>query len=137
MQGTREILPFDEPFTVRQDTDTATPRGQIPIYLMHGGSQPFCDNRTCFCQRGKQAGALLFSDIAAGKLQVVQLIAGVPKDCYYYGHSWEITEHPDIKECSVCSVHGYCPLCTPVPPAGALPFPCTAHSAWNGERKEL
>src|SRR5260370_36875044 len=111
MQGLSRL---DEPFTVRQDTDTASPRGQIPIYLMHGGSRPFCDNRACFCQRAKRAGALLFPDIAAGRLQVIQLIAGIPADCYTYGHSWEITEHPEIKECSVCLDRGNCNGCTPL-----------------------
>ena len=125
MQGLSRL---DEPFAVRQDTDTASPRGQIPIYLMHSGPQPFCNNRHCFCQRGKRAGALLFPDIAAGKLQVVQFITGTPEDCYTYGHSWELTEHPDIKECSVCSVRGYCPGCTPIAPAGAQPFACTTHA---------
>ena len=53
------------------------------------------------------------------------LAAGI---CQFYGHSWEITEHPDVKECSLCHIRGYCPGCTPVAPQNAQPFFCTAHT---------
>jgi len=119
---------YNEPFTIQQETDTATPRTAIPIYLMHGGRTPFCQNRACFCQRGKRAGARLYQEIATGKLQVAQFIAGIPEDCFLYGHDWHVTEHPDVKECSACGVRGYCPGCTPTQPAGAKPFYCTYHA---------
>lgn len=131
-QGTFRNLPFDEPFAIQQDTDTATPRQQIPIYLIHGGGIPFCQNRSCFCQRSKRAGALLYQDIAAGKLQLVHYSTGVPEDCSVFGHDWQLTEHPDVKECSLCHVRGYCPGCTPVPPPNAQPFTCTYHAERQG-----
>ena len=121
-------LPYDEPFTIRQETDTAPPRTQIPIYLIHPGKTPFCSNPHCFCQRGKRAGALLYQDIEAGKLQVAQLIQGIPEECYSYGHSWQETENPDVKECQLCGMRGYCPGCTPQAPAGATAFYCTSHT---------
>jgi len=48
--------------------------------------------------------------------------------CQWYGHCWHSTHHPDVKHCSLCGVRGYCPGCTPIPPAGAKPFDCTAHA---------
>lgn len=121
-------LPYDEPFTIQQETDTAIPRQPIPIYLMHSGGVAFCANTSCFCQRGKRAGALLYQDIAAGQLHVAQFISGIPEDCSLYGHSWQETEHLEVKECSLCHMRGYCPGCSPVAPAEAQPFSCTFHT---------
>jgi hypothetical protein len=70
----------------------------------------------------------MFQNIVAGKLQVIEVIHGIPQECYYYGHSWETTENPDVKECQLCGLRGYCPTCTPVPPTGAEPFSCTNHT---------
>ncbi len=56
------------------------------------------------------------------------LVEGVHSLCQFYGHSWEITEHPEVNECSLCHIRGYCPGCTPIPPQNAQPFFCTAHS---------
>ena len=127
-QGILGTPPFDELFTVQQDTDTATPRQQVPIYLIHGGSKPFCSTPSCFCQRGKRAGAVLYQDIAAGTLRLAQYQTGTPQDCAVYGHDWQVTEHPDVKECLLCHVRGYCLRCTPVAPTGAQPFACTFHA---------
>ncbi len=127
-QGTLGNPPFDDPFTIQQDTDTAIPRQPIPIYLMHAGRVLFCANPSCFCQRGKRAGARVYQAIAAGQLQVAQYISSIPEDCAVYGHDWQVTEHPDVKECRLCHVRGYCPECTPVVPAGAQPFTCTYHA---------
>ena len=121
-------IPYDEPFTIKQETDTAIPCQPIPIYLMHSGQVPFCANPSCFCQRGKRAGARLYQDIAAGQLHVAQYIGGIPADCSLYGHDWQQTERPDVKECGLCHVRGYCPHCSPVAPAGAQPFACTFHA---------
>ena len=121
-------IPYDEPFTIQQETDTTIPRQPVPIYLMHSGPVPFCATPSCFCQRGKHAGAMLYQAIAAGQLHVSQFISGIPADCFFYGHSWQETEHPDMKECTLCQVRGYCPLCSPVAPAGAQPFACTFHT---------
>lgn len=127
-QGTLGNPPFDELFTLQQDTDTATPRQRVPIYLIHGGRKPFCSNRACFCQRGKFVGARVYRDIAAGRLRITQFISNLPEDCFFYGHDWQQTEHPDVKECVLCQVRGYCPDCSPVAPAGAQPFSCTYHA---------
>ena len=139
MQGIPDDLLLDDlALTVRQDTDTATPRTPIPIYLMHGGSIPFCENPRCFCQRGKRAIALLYEQIATGKLQLAQLAASVsvavdllldvPESCQLYGHSWERSVLPDAKECRLCGIHGYCPHCIAIPPPNAQPFTCTRHA---------
>lgn len=128
MQGTPYNLLLDEQFTLRQDTDTATPRTTIPIYLIHNGNTPFCSNTACFCQCGKRAAAMLYQEIAAGRLQLAQLIQEIPQDCQLYGHSWQVTEHPNVKECSLCHIRGYCPGCTPVTPANGRPFYCTYHT---------
>jgi hypothetical protein len=137
MHVNRLHLDEDRPLCLRQETDTAHPL--IPIYYIHDGDTPFCSNAHCFCQRGKWAGALLCRQIAEGKLQPVQLVHAttpapvrsiptIPEDCQMYGHSWHVTEHPDVKECTLCHERGYCPGCTPVAPAGAQPFLCTYHT---------
>jgi hypothetical protein len=139
MQGIPDHLLLDDPpLTVRQDTDTATPRTPIPIYLMHGGSIPFCENPRCFCQRGKRAGAMLYEQIATGKLLLAQLAAsmsvavdllpGVPESCQLYGHSWTYSGDKSVKECMLCGIRGYCPYCVAMPPQGAQPFTCTRHA---------
>jgi hypothetical protein len=140
MQGIPDNLFPDEylPY-LPQETDTATPRDPIPIYYFHDGDTPFCNNAHCFCQRGKRAGALLYRQLVTGKLKLAQLKAGTgkvsvdvrqgsPESCQLYGHDWQETEHPDMKECSLCRVRGYCPGCRPVAPSGAKPFLCTAHA---------
>ncbi len=137
------------PAYVQQDTDTATPRQPIPIYYIHEGDAPFCANTSCFCQRAKQAGALMYQEIAAGKLLLAQVKTGeqttttaqhtvhhvhvpldehIPEMCQLFGHSWTLTEHQDVKECLLCGVRGFCPGCTLQTPAGAQPFYCTSHT---------
>ncbi len=139
MQGIPDNLLLDDPpLTVRQDTDTATPRTPIPIYLMHGGSIPFCENPRCFCQRGKHAATLLYEQIATGKLWLAQLAASVsvavdllsdvPESCQLFGRSWEHCELPGAKECRLCRIRGYCPHCVAMPPPNAQPFTCTRHA---------
>jgi hypothetical protein len=139
MQGIPNNLPLDVyPPYVLQETDTATPRTPIPIYYMHDGDTPFCNSPSCICQRGKHAVAALFNEMRKGTVQLAQVtekttltvsfIAGIPQDCQLYGHSWQPTEHPDRKECSLCHIRGYCPGCTPIAPAGAKPFTCTRHA---------
>ncbi len=51
-----------------------------------------------------------------------------PLDCLTYGHSWHTIGLANEKQCSVCGIKGYCPGCTPIPPANARPFFCTRHS---------
>lgn len=147
------LLSDEQPIFLQHDTDTATPRSPIPIYYIHGGSSPFCNNPLCFCQRGKRAGAFLYQEIAAGKLRLAQLAAtessttpprhtrihvdlipGVPEDCQLLGHSWQITENRDVYECRVCHARGYCPMCTPLVPDGAQPFYCSEHAGQMGRK---
>ena len=147
MQGVPASLLLDEQFTLCQNSDTAHPQPAVPIYLIHGGNSPFCTNTSCFCQRAKRAGAVLYPDIAAGKLLLAQLVTGEqpaitdqphrahvlldehsPEMCQLYGHSWMLTEHQDVKECLLCGVRGYCPGCTPQAPVGATAFYCTSHT---------
>jgi hypothetical protein len=158
MQGILyNLLSDEQPIFLQHDTDTAHPRSPIPIYYIHGGSTPFCNNPLCFCQRGKRAGAFLYQKIAKGKLRLAQLaatesgssttttpqitrihvdlVADIPEECQLYGHSWQITENRDVYECSLCHARGYCPVCTPLAPDGAQPFSCSAHAGHMG-RKE-
>jgi hypothetical protein len=58
----------------------------------------------------------------------VQLVEDIPVLCQLFGHDWELTEHPDVKECKLCGIRGFCPGCTPVAPQGAQPFYCTRHT---------
>lgn len=123
-----ETLPQDHPYTIQQETDTASPRSVVPIYLIHGGSSPFCNSPRCFCQRGKRAAAAMFPQLTKGKLQLAQLIQELPQDCEWYGHSWQVTEQNGVKECVLCHVRGYCPGCMPIAPGNAQPFTCTTHT---------
>ena len=136
MQGTQ--LHRELPAYLSQETDTATPRTPIPIYYFHPGAQPFCDNPHCFCQRGKLAAAHLFPLLSTGSITVAQVNVQTASvtvtldtndPCELYGHSWQITEHPNIKECTVCHLFGYCPGCTPIAPMrSAQPFYCSYHT---------
>ena len=49
-------------------------------------------------------------------------------DCIMYGHSFIPAGMNGEKICTVCSVKGYCPGCTPIAPQSALPFFCTRHT---------
>ena len=51
------------------------------------------------------------------------------QDCLLYGHSFTPAGMSGEKLCTVCSVKGYCPVCTPLYPSpDAKPFLCTRHS---------
>jgi hypothetical protein len=52
----------------------------------------------------------------------------LPVSCQLYGHSWELTGTPFVKECALCGIRGYCQGCTPIAPQGTHPFSCTAHT---------
>src|SRR6266567_5411792 len=120
------------PLFLQQDTDTASSRPPVPIYYIHDLSTPFCSSFTCVCQRGKTDAARLLGAISEGTYMLQDaalLVEDVPVFCQDYGHSWERTEHPDVKQCYLCHVRGYCPGCTPFPPSGAKPFYCTRHAA--------
>lgn len=151
-------LLLDDPHAyLRQDTDTAHPRTPIPIYYIHDLRSPFCTNPLCFCQHGKNTATRLFREIAEGDVLLAQLAAvtidgedamsqttgttqstkteiyvdlipGVPEQCQLFGHSWQATGQPGVKECMLCHIQGYCTGCTPIAPAGAQPFTCTSHS---------
>lgn len=141
MQGSQHFQ-NEYPLYLPQETDTATPRTPIPIYYFHTQERPFCQNQQCVCQRGKQAGAALYPHLIRGTLllaqvntaaEIVPIAPGTPDDCQMYGHAWEITDHPDIKECQACHISGYCPGCTPTPTIHAQPFLCTYHARRQGE----
>lgn len=146
MQGIPDNLLLDQyPQYLSQETDTATPRTPVPIFYFHTEEQPFCSNVHCVCQRGKRAGALLYPQLAKGALRLAQMKTGrtkiivdtdrnSPESCQLYGHNWQTTEHPDIKECSLCHVRGYCPACTPITPAGAQAFYCTYHAGREAQQ---
>lgn len=153
MQGIpKPLLQDTEPIFLHHDTDTAHPRTPIPIYYIHDLTHPFCRNPLCICQSNKRAVTRLLRGVIEGDLEVrdaaalhreaamsntsqtaqptrtvihVDLIPGVPVDCQMFGHDWQRTDYPGVKECTLCHIRGYCLVCTPVPPAGAQPFTCT------------
>jgi len=130
-QGTPYNLALDEQFILQQDTDTAHPQTPVPIYYIHSIRHPFCHNALCACQQGRKGAARVLGYILEGvySLHDAQpLIDGIPVQCLTYGHSWQITENPDVKECSLCGIRGYCPGCTPQASHGAQPFYCTFHT---------
>lgn len=49
-------------------------------------------------------------------------------DCPIFGHDWQTIGMQGEKKCKACGVIGYCPGCTPIPPANAQPFFCTRHT---------
>jgi hypothetical protein len=150
MQGFPLRLEEDRPAYLRQEADTVHPHTPIPIFYVHDFPALFCTNPFCFCQRGKQDAAGLLSGIAEGSLLLfyaatltqsdttttqptrtvinVPLVPGVPEECQLYGHTWQRTEQPGVKECVLCHIRGYCPECTPFAPVGAQPFICTPHA---------
>ncbi len=164
MQGFPYHLLLDgyPPF-LQDETDTATPHTPIPIYYIHTLTHPFCSNSLCACQRrekdmtellwGLVAGTLLLHEAAAltetGKAAMCETtstprtapdrhtvvpVEDLPELCHLYGHSWEETENPAVKACSLCRIRGYCPGCTPQAPDNAQPFCCTAHTTQRSVR---
>jgi len=58
----------------------------------------------------------------------------IAHSCEFYGHTWEYYGLVGLKQCTVCGVKGYCPLCTPTPPlTDAKPFYCTKHTPQHRE----
>jgi hypothetical protein len=51
-----------------------------------------------------------------------------PLRCTYYGHTWQRIGLSNEKQCTVCSIKGYCPGCTPDAPTDAQPISCTRHT---------
>ncbi len=159
MQGkTRTHLVTPHPAFLAQESDTAHPQPHIPIFYIHSLRHPFCKNLLCPCQHQRQEAAQFIGLVAEGRFLFadapllmdervklsstttpqptrvhIDLIPGVPEDCHLYGHSWEVTEHPNVKECVLCHLRGYCPGCTPEAPAGAHPFSCTSHVGRTGQ----
>lgn len=137
---------LEEPLlTVPQDTDTATPRRPIPIYFIHTLQVPFCRNARCACRTSIRSVTRLLKEVAEGIVVLdqvdtfleppqpvrkvdVEVIDGLPLDCHLYGHSWEPGICPGEKICTLCGMHGYCPLCTLLPLPHAQPFTCTRHA---------
>ena len=158
MQGFPYHHLLDEyPPFLPHETDTATPHTPIPIYYIHTLIQPFCSNSFCICQRREKSMVRLLRGLIEGMLLLLEaaalttlgkattnkitsttqqtrtvvhadLIPGIPEDCQLYGHTWQITEKPDVKACELCHIRGYCPECTPHTPDNAQPFFCTRHT---------
>src|SRR5260370_7700710 len=111
MQGF--TLPFeDHPVLLQQDTDTATPRSQVPIYYLHSLTRPFCANPMCSCQRTRKEGAQLLGFIIEGVLTIEEaahLIDGKQGD-----------ESQDAAGTNQPAVHGI----KAVPPVDNVPVLC-------------
>jgi hypothetical protein len=131
--------------TLREDTDTATPRTPIPIYFIHTLHAPFCQNPRCACHGNILAVTRLLGEVVEGifvldnaeafleppqpvRIADIEALGGIPEDCRFYGHSWERGGCPGEKICALCGLHGYCPLCVCLPPPNAQPFTCTRHA---------
>ncbi len=115
------------PLVARFETDTATPRQQIPIYYIHSLKRPCCPNPLCICQQGREDVTRLLTSAGEGAY-VLQEAQQIPVRCQTYGHSWHVTDNPGVKVCPLCGMHGYCPLCTPLVLRNAQPFLCTPHT---------
>ena len=128
MQGVPYHLLLDgyPPF-LPHETDTATPYTPVPIYYIHTLDQPFCSNALCACQRREKSRIGLLRGLIEGILIVIEvtaftktgkaarseatstpptilsvhdsvLIEDMPELCHFYGHSWQGTENPTVKE---------------------------------------
>lgn len=136
------------PAFLPQDTDTASPRTPLPIYYIHSVAHPFCSYPLCICHRSLREVVKLLGFNAEGIVSLqeasrlmateetvldspkccVTFTDALPVCCQLYGHSWEPTDNPDVKECYLCASRGYCPGCTFQAPRGAQPFSCTRHA---------
>lgn len=59
-----------EHLTLRTETDTATPRPVIPIFLIHSIDAPFCNLPGCWCHPDKANLAPFLAAIQNGELTV-------------------------------------------------------------------
>jgi hypothetical protein len=159
MQGIPDNpFPDGYPLSVRQETDTASPRSFIPIYYIHTHERVFCRNPLCACHRHEATVRRLLGAIGEGAFTLeaavpllapgreetlssatgaaqtartvitVDLLPGIPEDCQLYGHSWTHSSEKGAKECRLCGIRGYCPYCVAMPPPNAQPFTCTRHA---------
>ena len=64
----------DYPPVLSFDTDTATPRQQIPVYYLHSFEEPFCTNETCQCFVKRQEIKSLFVKIVEGKFNLEKAV---------------------------------------------------------------
>src|SRR6266699_1224591 len=155
MQGLHRLLDLYPSF-LPQETETTHPRTPIPIFYIHSLRHPYCKKPLCPCQRQRHEAVRLMGLVAEDDLLLadatllmgegsgitmssatgtpqparvrIDVIPDVPEECQLYGHSWQITEHRDVQECTLCHIRGYCPGCTPIAPVGAQPFTCTYHA---------
>jgi len=56
------------------------------------------------------------------------IVSLTANDCVFFGHTWQLTGVSGEKQCSICHMKGFCPLCTPIAPKGADPYFCTRHT---------
>jgi len=63
-------------------------------------------------------------------------IVSTLQDCLFYGHTWQRIGLSGEKRCTICGIKGYCPGCTPNPPADAQPFHCTQHTLPASKQQE-
>ena len=119
---------FRFPLVLSNETDTQTPRQQIPIYYIHTLKAPFCQNRLCACFDRRHDATRTFGRISAGRYLLGEALHLVAVRCETYGHEWEDLSYRGVKECAHCGVYGYCPGCTPLAPLAARPFFCTVHT---------
>lgn len=64
-----------EHFTLRTETDTATPRQRIPVYFIHTIQTPFCNRDDCWCQTNKATIARLFTAINNDKMTLHEAVS--------------------------------------------------------------
>ncbi len=74
MQGFDPLhLPLSEyPPILLFETDTATPRSQIPMYYIHDLKQPFCRNFACQCHQPQREVARLLALINEGIMTLAE-----------------------------------------------------------------
>jgi hypothetical protein len=65
-------------------------------------------------------------------LRTTTTVIHTASDCPVFGHNWQTIGLSGEKRCTACGIKGYCPGCTPTPPANAKPYFCSRHTPLTG-----
>jgi hypothetical protein len=68
LDPTSQYSTMQIPLTLRQESDTLTPRSIVPIFLVHTVDKPFCINPYCECHQKQEQIAKLLEETSQGKL---------------------------------------------------------------------
>ena len=65
---------------LRTDTDTATPRAQVPVLYIHSQEKPFCRDFACECHLYQRHVASLLGAVYEGEMTL--------REAAYFADSW-------------------------------------------------